>query len=72
MEDKINKLREALKPFADKWLYPDDLMVDFPELLGKDINNLYDRDDEQVEEVWIKRSWIRAAREVLKDIEEEN
>lgn len=47
----------VLQPIADKWLYPDDIGEGF----DKDEIN-----DDESEEVFIKRGSIRAARNVLK------
>ena len=63
--DEIERLREALRPFADKYLWPDDA--------GEYVTNTVRDDeywnaianDETVDDVWIKRGDIRRARAAL-------
>jgi hypothetical protein len=50
------KVCAALKPLADKWLYPDDIGDGFTD---------EDATDDSFEEVMLRRGWIRAARVAL-------
>jgi hypothetical protein len=52
---QVQSLRAAVKPLADKWLYPDDIEGHTDEAAS----------DETLEESWLKRSDIRAARKAL-------
>ncbi len=51
------KVCAALKPLADKWLYPDDIGDCFTD---------DEASDDTLEDMWIARAWVRAAREALK------
>lgn len=55
-------LAEAVKPLAEKWLYPDDVGHLFTAEEVKE-----ETCDDQVDEVYIQRGAIRAARKALKD-----
>lgn len=63
LQDENVRLRKALKPFADKWLYPDDLIADGFDIVDADYSQA--ANDDTLDECWIKRGWIRAARLVL-------
>lgn len=58
------KAIEALRPLADKWLYPDDLGADYAKHVIDDDFNLAESDD-TLDDCWIKRAWIRAARLIV-------
>lgn len=62
-DSAYQKAIEALKPFADKWLYPDDLIADGFDIVDADYSQA--ANDDTLDECWIKRGWIRAARLVL-------
>jgi len=63
---EVERLREALKPFAALSLWPDDIG---DEWTVNDIRSGYDWDEEENEvktdDVFIKRGHIRAARKAL-------
>jgi hypothetical protein len=61
--DRILKLEAALKPLADKYLYPDDTSMADEIRADEDWSDQYNEDE--YEDMWIKRGWIRAARVAL-------
>lgn len=60
-----DEARAALKPFAEKYLYPDDGGVGYAAELRAEPDWDEARNDEQVDDLWIKRGLIRAARKAL-------
>ena len=64
--DRIKRLEKALTPLAEKHLYPDDLGEFFAIEARSDDDWDEERNDKQVDDVWIERGWVRAARAVLK------
>ena len=60
-------LREALRPFADKYLWPDDAGEYVTETVREDDDWNAISNDETVDDVWIKRGDIRRARIALGD-----
>jgi len=61
--DRIEKLEAALRPFAEKYLWPDD--SGFADEIRSDEDWDKQKNDQQVDDMWIERGWIRAAREAL-------
>lgn len=59
----IEKLEAALRPFAEKYLWPDD--SGFADEIRSDEDWDKQKNDQQVDDMWIERGWIRAAREAL-------
>lgn len=66
-ERKVEKLREALEPFAEKHLYPDDIDPSYADDIRADEDWDEDRNDNEVDDCWIRRGWIRRARAALKE-----
>lgn len=60
------KLREALKPFSNLWLYPDDLGAEMNEYIREERDFDEYANDQATVDVFVKRSDIRFARAVLK------
>ena len=58
-------LREALRPFADKYLWPDDAGEYVTDTIREDEDWSEIANDETVDDVWIKRGDIRRARAAL-------
>ena len=67
LREERSRLREALKPFAEKYLWPDD--SGFADELRSDEDWDEGRNEEEVDDVWLKRKWIRQARAALKETE---
>ena len=65
--DEIERLREALRPFAEKYLWPDD--SGYADELRSDEDWDEERNEEEVDDVWVKRKWIRQARVELNESE---
>jgi len=63
--DEIEKLREALRPFAKLNLFPDDLGFELSEDIKADEDWCDDANDAHVDDQWIKRGDIRTARAAL-------
>jgi hypothetical protein len=62
--DEIEQLREALRPFADLYLWPDDSeCVDYVKT-DEDWND--DSNEEKYNEVFICRAWIRKIRNLMR------
>jgi len=62
--DEIEQLREALRPFADLYLWPDDSeCVDYVKT-DEDWND--DSNEEKYDEVFICRAWIRKIRNLMR------
>lgn len=66
--DEIRLLREALKPFSELFLYPDDLGDEHAEDIRSDADWNDDANDMQTEDVFVLRRDIRRARELCKKI----
>jgi len=62
---EIERLREALRPFAKLHLWPDDLGFELSEDMKADEDWCDDANDAHVDDQWIKRGDIRAARAAL-------
>lgn len=60
---RIDALEKALRPFAEKFLYPDDTGYTDETRAGEDWDET--ANDETMDEVWIKRKWVRNARAAL-------
>jgi hypothetical protein len=60
---RIEQLEAALRPLAKKYLYPDD--TGFADELRSDEDWDEQKNDKSVEEYFIERGWIRAARAAL-------
>jgi len=60
---RIEKLEAALRPFAERYLWPDDSC--FAEEIQSDEDWDKQKSDQQVDDMWIERGWIRAARKAL-------
>jgi hypothetical protein len=65
--DEIERLREALRPFAKLNLWPDDLGFEVSEDIKADEDWCDDANDARADDQWIKRGDIRAARAALKE-----
>jgi len=62
LREENERLREALKPFADLFLYPDDLGFEHSEDIRSDPDWDDDANDMQSEETFVLRRDIRRAR----------
>ena len=62
---EIKRLREALRPFAKLFLWPDDLGSEASEDIKADEDWSEEANDESIEDVWVKQGDIRKARAVL-------
>ena len=69
--DALDAMEKALRPLAEKFLSPDDIDKDMPVGARMCDDEDYDaaQNDEQVDDVWIKRADIRRAREALAKLE---
>lgn len=67
-ETRVAELEAALRPLAEKFLSPDDIDKDMPVGARMCDDEDYDAaaNDEQVDDVWIKRGDIRRARNALR------
>jgi len=63
--DRIEQLEEALRPFTNKFLYPDDTGV--ADYIRDDEDWDEENNDQMIDDVFIPRGWIRAARAALKE-----
>jgi len=61
--DRIEQLEAALRPFAEKYLWPDDTGIGDELRMDEDWDE--QKNDKSVEEYFIERGWIRAARAAL-------
>ena len=61
--DEIERLREALKPFAEKFLYPDD--TGYADELRAEEGWSEEANDSQVDDWLIERRWVRKARNAM-------
>lgn len=66
-EARVAELEAALRPLAEKFLYPDDIDNDMPpgSRIADDPDHDATENNEQVDDVWIKRGDIRRARAAL-------
>jgi hypothetical protein len=62
-EERIKELEAALRPFAEKYLWPDDTGIGDELRMDEDWDE--QKNDKSVEEYFIERGWIRAARAAL-------
>jgi hypothetical protein len=60
---RIEQLEAALRPFANKFLYPDD--TDVADYIRDDEDWDEENNNQMIDDVFIPRGWIRAARAVL-------
>lgn len=67
LKAKIEQLREALRPFAEKFLWPDDSGYANELRMDEEWDEKFNEEAE--DDVWVKRKWIRQARAALKEIE---
>lgn len=65
LEDRIDMLESALRPLAEKNLYPDDIDEIYAAEVRADEDWDEERNDKQVDDCWIERGWVRAARAAL-------
>jgi hypothetical protein len=63
--DRIEQLEAALRPFADKFLYPDDTGA--ADMIRDDEDWNEQSNNEAADDIFIKRGWIRVAREALQE-----
>ena len=61
--DEIERLREALKPFAEKFLFPDD--TGYADELRAEEGWSEEANDSQVDDWLIERRWVRKARNAM-------
>lgn len=61
----IEALSKAVEPLAEKHLYPDDIDPDYAADIRSDEDWSEAQNDEQVDDVWIKRGDVRRARAAL-------
>ena len=61
------RLREALKPFGQVFLYPDDLGFEASEDIRADVDWDEDANDMQTENVFVLRRDLRAARAAIRE-----
>lgn len=59
------RLREALRPFANKYLWPDDAGAYVASSIREDEDWDEASNDEAIDDVWIERGEIRRARAAL-------
>ena len=64
--DEIERLRSALRPFANLFLYPDDLGFEASLDIKEDPDWDDDANDTQTEDCFVLRRSIKAARTALK------
>ena len=64
--DYIERLRAALKPFAQLFLYPDDIGDDAAQDLRSDPDWSEVHNDMEADDLYVKRGHIRDARNALK------
>lgn len=57
------RLREALRPFSEKFLYPDD--TGFADEIRADEDWSEEYNESQADDVMVERSWIRKARNAM-------
>ncbi len=62
---EVERLRASLKPFAQLYLWPDDLGEDMAALLRSEADWCEATNEDADSDVFIKRRYIRAAREAL-------
>ena len=63
LQEKVERLREALKPFAEKFLYPDD--TGYADELRAEEGWSEEANDSQVDDWLIERRWVRKARNAM-------
>ena len=69
LESRIDVLKDALRPLAEKHLYPDDIGKCYAaSLRGEDDWNEI-TNDEMFDDCWIARKWVKAARAALEEKE---
>ena len=61
--DEIERLREALRPFAEKFLFPDD--TGYADELRAEEGWSEEANDSQVDDWLIERRWVRKARNAM-------
>lgn len=67
LENRIETLKDAVRPLAEKHLYPDDIGECYAaSLRGEDDWNEV-TNDEMLDDCWIARKWVKAARAALKE-----
>ena len=62
-KDRIEQLEAALRPLAEKYLWPDDTGI--ADVLRSDEDWDEQKNNQTAEDMWIERGWIRAARSAL-------
>ena len=67
--DEIERLREALRPFAKIFLYPDDIGFEMALDIREDVDWCEDANNQNTENVFVKRGDIRTARKALREKE---
>lgn len=68
LREENMRLREALEPFADLFLYPDDLGFEHSEDIRSDSDWDEVANDMQTENVFVLRRDIRRAREAIREV----
>lgn len=68
--EEIKNLRRALIPFAELWLYPDDLGFEYAEDIRADIDWDEDANDMQTQDYFILRQHIKIARNAIERTED--
>jgi len=61
--DRIEQLEAALRPLAEKYLWPDD--TGFADEIRSDEDWDEQYNNREPDDMWIERGWIRAARAAL-------
>ena len=64
-EKEIIKLRKALEPLAQRYLWPDDLGEDMARHIRSDVDWCEETNEDADDDVFIKRKFIRIARKAL-------
>ena len=62
-KSRIEELEAALRPLAEKYLWPDDTGI--ADVLRSDEDWDEQKNNQTAEDMWIERGWIRAARAAL-------
>ena len=67
LETRIEVLKDALRPLAEKNLYPDDIDGSYAASMRAEDDWNEEANEETLDNCWIARKWVRAARAALED-----
>jgi len=65
LESRIEVLKDALRPLAEKHLYPDDIDEAYAASVRAEEDWDEEASDEMLDNCWIARKWVKAARAAL-------